>query len=175
MIVNANWEESDYWYDVPDGKYLITLTGFARKEIVDKKAVNYGFHFSLKKVDEFTGYKNPREEVYEFNTDWIYTTKTAVVQWLPKKESGIKWPLKKEEIDNRIVIPLENDKIAYLTMKFDVLNQIEENKNYCRVKTWFKTPKDFVLESGKEYPIYEEIYRRGRTSYKELGRMVIDQ
>ena len=103
------------------------MTGFARKEVVDKKAVNYGFHFSLKKVDEFTGYKNPREEVYEFNTDWIYTTKTAVVQWLPKKESGIKWPLEKEEIENRIVIPLENDKIAYLTMKFDVLNQIEEN------------------------------------------------
>ena len=34
-----------------------------------------------------------------FNTDWIYTTKTAVVQWLPKKESGIKWPLEKEEIE----------------------------------------------------------------------------
>lgn len=36
-------------------------------EIVDYKDVNYGFQFELKKVDEFEGYKNPREEQYDFN------------------------------------------------------------------------------------------------------------
>ncbi|MGN0393736.1 MAG: hypothetical protein ACI4EF_00060 [Coprococcus sp.] len=34
---------------------------------MDRKAVNYGFQFEFKKVDEFDGYKNPREEQYNFN------------------------------------------------------------------------------------------------------------
>ena len=58
---------SDIWYDIPSGKYLLTIKGYARKEIVDRKAVNYGFQFVFKKVDEFDGYKNPREEQYNFN------------------------------------------------------------------------------------------------------------
>ena len=57
---------------------------------------------------------------------------------------------------------------------YDIINQTKENTNNCRVKTGFKTPKDFVLESGKEYPIYEEIYKRWKTSYKELGWITID-
>lgn len=125
-------------------------------------------------MEDFTGYKNPREEAYEFNIGWIHTTKPAVVYWLPKKESGVKWPLEKEEYGKSIIIPLENEKNAYLRIKFDILNQTEEDTNKCRVDTWFKTPKDFVLESGKEYLIYEEIYKRGKTSYKKLGRIVID-
>lgn len=58
---------SDFWYDIPSGKYLLTIKGYARKEIVDRKDVNYGFQFEFKKVDEFDGYKNPREEQYDFN------------------------------------------------------------------------------------------------------------
>ncbi|MBQ3513249.1 MAG: hypothetical protein IJA32_05550 [Lachnospiraceae bacterium] len=58
---------TDFWYDIPSGKYLLTIKGYARKEIVDRKAVNYGFQFVFKKVDEFDGYKNPREEQYNFN------------------------------------------------------------------------------------------------------------
>lgn len=171
--LDGNVSYSAYWYDIPEGKYLLTVTGFARKEIIDKRAVNYGFQFGLKKADEFTGYKNPREEGYEFNVGWIYTTKPAVVHWLPEKESGVKWPLEKEELSKSIVIPLENGQNAYLRIKFDVLNQTEENTNDCRLDTWLKTPKDFVLESGKEYPIYEEIWKRGKTSYKQLGRITI--
>lgn len=38
----------------------------------------------------------------------------------------------------------------------------EEYISYCRVTTRFKTFKDFALESGKEYPIYEESIREGR-------------
>lgn len=165
---------SAYWYDVPEGKYLLTVTGFARKEIVDDRVANYGFQFKLTKVEEFKEAKNPREEAYEFNVGWIHNTKSAVVHWLPQKESGVKWPLKKEEHGKSIVIPLQDDKKAYLRISFDIVNQTEENTNNCRVDTWFKTPKDFVLESGKEYPIFEEIYKRGKTSYKELGTIRIE-
>lgn len=58
---------SDIWCDIPDGKYLLTIKGYVRKEIVDRKAVNYGFQFEFIKVEEFEGYKNPREEQYNFN------------------------------------------------------------------------------------------------------------
>lgn len=163
-----------YWYDVPEGKYLLTVTGFARKEIVDDRAVNYGFQFKLTKIEEFKEAKNPREEAYEFNVCWLYTSKKAVIHWLSERESGVKWPLEKEENNKHIVIPLEEEKRAYLTVVYDIQNQKEEYVNFCRVKTTFKTPKDFILESGKEYPIYEEIYKRGKTSYKELGKIRID-
>ena len=86
----------------------------------------------------------------------------------------MKWPLEKEEDNKYIVIPLEDGKMAYLTIVYDTLNQTEEYINPCRVITRFKTPKDFFLESGKEYPIYEEIYKRGKTSYKELGKIKIE-
>ena len=58
---------SDLWYNIPSGKYLLTIKGYARKEIVDRKAVNYGYQFELKNVNEFEGYKNPREKQYDFN------------------------------------------------------------------------------------------------------------
>lgn len=163
-----------YWYDVPEDKYLLTITGYARKEVVDIKAANYGFQFKLTKVDDFKEAKNPREEAYEFNVGWLHTSKKAVIHWLPKKESGVKWPLEKEEDNKHKVIPLEEGQWAYLTVVYDTLNQKEEYVNSCRVKTTFKTPKDFILESGKEYPLYEEIYKRGKTNYKELGKIRID-
>lgn len=58
---------SDFWYDIPEGKYLLSIKGYARKQIMDYPAVNYGFQFEFTKVDEFDGYKNPREEQYDFN------------------------------------------------------------------------------------------------------------
>ena len=58
---------SGFHYDIPSGKYLISVKGYARKEIVDRKAVNCGFQFEFREVDEFEGYKNPREEEYDFN------------------------------------------------------------------------------------------------------------
>ena len=58
---------SGFKYDIPEGKYLISVKGYARKEIEDYNAVNYGYQFEFKKVNEFDGYKNPREERYNFN------------------------------------------------------------------------------------------------------------
>ena len=67
MSLNGKKIYSDLWYNIPSGKYLLTIKGYARKEIVDRKAVNCGFQFEFKEVDEFEGYKNPREEQYDFN------------------------------------------------------------------------------------------------------------
>ncbi len=58
---------SDFKYDVPSGKYLLSIKGYARKQKVEYPNPNYGFSFSLAKVEEFDGFKNPREEVYDFN------------------------------------------------------------------------------------------------------------
>ena len=58
---------SGFKYNIPEGKYLISVKGYAKKEIVNRKAINYGFQFDFVKVDEFDGYKNPREEQYNFN------------------------------------------------------------------------------------------------------------
>lgn len=58
---------SDVWVDMPSGKYLLTIRGYARKEITDKKAVNYGYQFELKEVNVFESFNNPREDKYNFN------------------------------------------------------------------------------------------------------------
>lgn len=54
-------------YDIPSGKYLLSIKGYARKQLLEYPNPNYGFIFSLVKVDEFDGFKNPREEIYNFN------------------------------------------------------------------------------------------------------------
>lgn len=58
---------SDFKYDVPAGKYLLSVKGFLRKEKKGFPNPNSGFLFSLVKVDEFSGFKNPREDIYNFN------------------------------------------------------------------------------------------------------------
>ncbi|MGN6714476.1 hypothetical protein [Anaerocolumna jejuensis] len=55
-------------YDVPSGKYLVSIKGYARKQKLDYPNPNYGFLFSLVKVNEFNGFNDPREdEIYNFN------------------------------------------------------------------------------------------------------------
>lgn len=59
---------SGFRYDVPSGKYIVTIKGYVRKKKLEKTNPNYGFAFSLTKVDEFDGYNDPREdEIYNFN------------------------------------------------------------------------------------------------------------
>lgn len=58
---------SDFKYDVPSGKYLLSIKGYARRHPLDRPNPNYGFLFSLTKVDKFEDFKNPREEIYDFN------------------------------------------------------------------------------------------------------------
>jgi len=59
---------SGHKYDVPPGKYLVSIECFVRKELLEYPNLNYGFSFYLTKTDEFDGYNNPREdELYSFN------------------------------------------------------------------------------------------------------------
>lgn len=64
---DGNKRYSGFKYDVPSGKYLLTIKGYARKQLLEYPNPNYGFSFSLTKVEEFNGFKNPREDIYDFN------------------------------------------------------------------------------------------------------------
>lgn len=163
-----------YCYDVPEGKYLVSLTFYARKEITDILGVNYGMRISLDKVEAFSDAKNPREEEYTFKIQWLCTSKKATVNWLPKKESGIKWPVENEEYKGAITTPSGEEKPADLLILFDLKNQTVEGKTPCRVKKGYRKLENFSLESGKEYPIFEEIYKRGTYTYKELGTIILE-
>lgn len=58
---------SDTKYNIPSGKYLVKIKGYVRKQLLEYPNSNYGYLFSFTKVDIFEGYKNPREEIYNFN------------------------------------------------------------------------------------------------------------
>ena len=64
---DATMLHSDFKYDIPHGKYIIKIKGYIRKELLEFPHSNYGYLFSFFKVNEFDGYKNPREEQYNFN------------------------------------------------------------------------------------------------------------
>jgi hypothetical protein len=67
VVGDGDIQYSDFKYDVPAGKYLLSVKGFLRKEKKGFPNPNSGFLFSLVKVDEFSGFKNPREDIYNFN------------------------------------------------------------------------------------------------------------
>jgi hypothetical protein len=50
------------------GKYLVNIIGYKRKNKLEYPEVNYGYSFEFKKVQEFNGYMDPREDdKYLFN------------------------------------------------------------------------------------------------------------
>lgn len=51
-----------------------------------REHTEYGFLFSLVKVESFDGFKNPREsELYEFNIAWLTRSREAVIEWFPRR------------------------------------------------------------------------------------------
>lgn len=55
-------------FNIEKGKYLVTIEGYKRKETLPYPEANNGFLFTLTKVEEFDGYKDPREHnKYYFN------------------------------------------------------------------------------------------------------------
>ena len=59
---------TDIKYDVPAGKYLLSIKGYVRKEQQKYPAPNCGFFFSLTEVENFESFKNPREsDEFDFN------------------------------------------------------------------------------------------------------------
>lgn len=81
---------NSFKYDVPSGKYLVSVKGYARKGATghssSREHTEYGFLFSLVKVESFDGFKNPREsELYEFNIAWLTRSREAVIEWFPRR------------------------------------------------------------------------------------------
>ena len=59
---------SGFKYEVPSGKYSLSIKGYKRRQRLEFPNVNCGFLFSLDKVNGFEGFNNPREdELYNFN------------------------------------------------------------------------------------------------------------
>lgn len=59
---------TDIKYDVPAGKYLLSIKGYVRKESLEYPTPNCVFFFLLTEVDAFGSFKNPREsDDYDFN------------------------------------------------------------------------------------------------------------
>lgn len=55
-------------FNLESGKYLVNITGYKRKNKLEYPEANYGYSFEFKKVEEFIGYKAPREDdKYLFN------------------------------------------------------------------------------------------------------------
>lgn len=67
QTLDGNRRYSDFKYEVPSGKYLLSVKGYARKQALERPNSNFGFLFSLVRVEAFEGYKNPREDTYDFN------------------------------------------------------------------------------------------------------------
>ena len=164
-------------YDVPSGRYLVSIKGYARKQELVHYASHdnpdYGFLFSLVKVNEFDGFKNPREsEFYEFNIGWLTESKKAVIHWFSEEEGGRKEPPTDEEYCP--VIELENGNICKLYIKFDRTNPTQNKMiDNCRVKMLLYSSLDYLLSSNAEYIICEESRKRGKLVIKKVGRMVI--
>lgn len=57
-------------YNIQEGKYLVDIIGFKRKNEMDFPNANLGYQFNLNPVDSFEFYKDPREDdKYTFNID----------------------------------------------------------------------------------------------------------
>lgn len=173
QTMDGNTLYQQFKYDVPSGKYLITVKGYAHKQST-RKNPQYGFLFSLVKTDTFDGFQNPREdELYEFNIGWLAQSKEATVYWLPEKDSGINKPLDKGEYN--AVIQSEDGDICHLYMRFD-RTDLQQNGmvNKCRVdNTLHYKNQDDLLYSNAEYTLYEESRKKGKSILKEVGRIVI--
>jgi hypothetical protein len=71
-LIGGNFKKmtvySGFKYEVPSGKYLLSIKGYKRKQELEFPNPNCGFSFSLVAVDKFDGFNNPREdELYDFN------------------------------------------------------------------------------------------------------------
>lgn len=69
---------SGFKIDIDSGKYNLTICGYERKNEVQYPQVNYGYLFTLNKVDSFKSFNDPRDDdKYNFNLSdqWVDTLK----------------------------------------------------------------------------------------------------
>ena len=169
QTMDGNTYYRSFKYDVPSGKYLISVKGYARKSATghssSREHPEYGFLFSLTKVEAFDGFKNPREsELYEFNIAWLTRSREAVIEWFPEEDGGRKNPPTENEY--HAIIKLEDESPCHLHIVFD-------HTDHCRVCILWKNTLDHLLDSGQEHILYEEIRKKGKTQFQKVGRMIM--
>lgn len=160
---------NSFQYDVPSGKYLISVKGYAHKNATGHSSSNrqpeYGFLFSLTKMEAFDGFKNPREsELYEFNIAWLTRSHEAVIEWFSEEEGGPKHPPAENEY--HAVIKLEDESLCHLYIVFD-------HANHIRVSILRKSTLDHLLDSGQKHILYEEIRKKGKTQLQKVGILIM--
>lgn len=166
-----------YKYDLPSGKYLVTVKGYAHKQST-RQEPKYSFWFSLVKTDAFVGFKNPREEeLYDFNIGWLANSHEAVVYWLSEEEGGKGRPteIEKDKFAYNAAIQAGEDDVCHIYMKFD-FRDLKENSmvNKCRVDNTLHMKKhEGLLVGGAEHIIYEEKRKGGKSVLTKIGRIVI--
>lgn len=163
---------TDLKYDVPSGKYLLSIKGYARREEQKYPVPNCGYFFSLERVEAFEGFKNPREnELYEFNIGWLASSKKATVYWLPDVKNRRS---KRNTNEYCPVIQMEDGELCWLSIVFGMDADLDKTEENCRVDflIHYEKFKD-LLHSGAEYTIYNELRKRGKTVLEEVGRIVI--
>lgn len=164
---------SAFKYDVPTGKYLLSIKGYTRKQPLDSPSPNYGFAFSLVKVEEFDGFKNPRKsDDYEFNIGWLTRSKEAVIYWFSEAEGGRKEPPVEGEYCP--TIELEDGSTQKFSIKFDRRNHTQDKmSDNCRVDYLLHYTKNPVLSSNTEFIICDEIRKGSKKILQKVGRLVI--
>lgn len=173
QTMDGNTYYQQFKYDIPSGKYLVTIKGYAHKT-AGRRNPKYGFQFSLVKVDAFDGFKNPREdELYEFNVSWLTYSKEATVYWLPEEEGGGNKASGNAEY--RAVIQSADGKLCHIYMQFDKTATAQNTlTSKCRMdNTLHYKNQDDLIYSGAEYTIYEESRKNGKSLLQEVGRIVI--
>lgn len=173
QTMDGHTNYSQFKYDIPSGKYLVNIKGYAHRT-ADRKNPRYGFLFSLVKVDVFEGYKNPREdELYDFNVSWLTYSKEATVCWLPEEKDVKNQALDKGEYN--AVIQSEEGETCHIYMRFDKTDSTQNNlTSKCRMdNTLHYKNQDDLFYSGAEYTVYEETRKRGKSVLREVGRIAI--
>ena len=166
---------------VPSGKYLLSITGYARKGSKGYGERGYkaefGYWFSLKKVETFEKYQNPREdELFDFNIGARIRFKEAVICFYDKSQGGL-WKLPSLKKNYCPAIREEGKRTCSLIVKFDRIQPFDNPRElHCRV-CWLLHFSDssMTLESGKEYVISKEkySYRTGKSTYRDVGKVVV--
>lgn len=166
---------------VTSGKYLLSITGYARKGSKGYGERGYkaefGYWFSLKKVETFEKYQNPREdELFDFNIGARIRFKEAVICFYDKSQGGL-WKLPSLKKNYCPAIREEGKRTCSLIVKFDRIQPFDNPRElHCRV-CWLLHFSDssMTLESGKEYVISKEkySYRTGKSTYRDVGKVVV--
>lgn len=163
---------------VPSGRYSLGIKGYARKGSnghgLRGGDAEFGYWFSLTKVDVFEGYQNPREDVlFDFNIGNRIRFKEAVITFTSKKEGGL-WRLPSLKKPYYPYVQEEGKRACSLNVYFDKIQPSDKPRElHCKV-AWLLHFSDssLTLESGKEYVISKEgPFRDGKYTYKDVGKI----